>query len=314
MTTARRFLGLDLGGTKLLGAVFDEGREPAALEQVATRREEGAEAVLGRAIDLARKLARATGPLAGVGVGFAGLVDARRGVVDSSIILPGFEGVELAARVGAALDLPCLADNDATAAGFGELLALDRPPHLNMVLLTLGTGIGGALIVDGRLFRGGASSAGEFGNTTVDRDGPECPSGNRGSLNSLASGTAIGHSALIRAQSHPHCALARCKGPITAQQVDAAARAGDEVAREVLADAGRALGAGLANFINIMNPDRVALMGGLTAAFGYLDAARHEARRRAFARSFDHAVIELALLGARTGAFGAAALAREQLA
>jgi glucokinase len=312
-TDGRRFLGLDLGGTKILGAVHGEGREPLALEQIETRRDDGAPAVAARAVDLARRLARQAGPLAGAGVGFAGLVDAKRGVVDSSIILPGFEGFELAGRFSAALDLPCVADNDATAAGFGELLALDSPPRLDMVLLTLGTGIGGALVVAGKLHRGGASVAGEFGNTTVDRDGPECPSGNRGSLNSLASGAAIGRTAHERARERRDSRLARLPAPITAQQVDAAARAGDELAREILAEAGRALGAGLANFINIVNPDRVALMGGLTGALGYLDAARDEARRRAFARSFGHARIELAVLGGRTGAFGAAALAREQL-
>jgi glucokinase len=312
--TRRRYLGLDVGGTKILGAVYADEREPVAHAQVETRRDEGAQAVAARAIELARGLARETAPLAGAGIGFAGLVDAQRGVVDSSIILPGFEGFDLVARFSAALDLPCVADNDATAAGFGELLALERPSRLNMVLLTLGTGIGGALVVDGRIHRGGASSAGEFGNTTIDRNGPDCPSGNRGSLNSLASGAAIGRIALERARERRDSALARLAAPITAKQVDVAARAGDRLAREILAEAGRALGAGLANFINVFNPDRVALMGGLTGALDYVDEARHEARRRAFARSFGHARIELALLGSRTGAYGAAALAREQLA
>ena len=314
MKTGRRYLGLDVGGTKILGAVYADEREPVALAQVETRREEGAQAVVARALELARGLAREAAPLAGAGIGFAGLVDAQRGVVDSSIILPGFEGFDLVARFSAALDLPCIADNDATAAGFGEWLALERPPHLNMILLTLGTGIGGALVVDGRIHRGSASSAGEFGNTTVDRDGPDCPSGNRGSLNSLASGAAIGRIALERARERRDSALARLAAPITARQVDLAARAGDRLAREILAEAGRVLGAGLANFINVFNPDRVALMGGLTGAVEYLEAARDEAARRAFARSFRHARIEPSVLGGRTGAFGAAALAREQLA
>jgi glucokinase len=309
--SARRFLGIDLGGTKILGAVHGESTEPVAMEQIATRRDEGGAAVLERALDLARRLAQRAGPLHGAGIGFAGLVDAERGVVDSSIIVPGFDGLPLAARFAESLGVPCVADNDATAAGFGELLALGRPDGLNMVLLTLGTGIGGALVLDGRLYRGGASTAGEFGNTTIERNGPECPSGNRGSLNSLASSSAIGRIALARAAGRSDSRLARLAGPIAAADVDAAARQGDALARAILEEAGRSLGAGLANFINIFNPDRLALMGGLTAAMGYVDAARDEARRRAFARSFDHARIELAVLGSRTGAFGAAALARE---
>jgi glucokinase len=167
-------------------------------------------------------------------------------------------------------------------------------------------------VLEGRLYRGGASTAGEFGNTTVERHGPECPSGNRGSLNSLASSVAIGRIAAERALREGGSALAQLAAPITAAQVDLAARQGDALARAILEEAGRALGAGIANFVNIFNPDRVALMGGLTAASGYLEAAKGEARRRAFARSFDHARIELAVLGGRTGAFGAAALARER--
>ena len=312
MSAGRRFLGIDLGGTKILGAVHGDSTEPIALEQVATRRDEGGPAVLARALDLAHRLAQRAGPLHGAGIGFAGLVDAERGVVDSSIIVPGFDGVPLAERFAAALGVPCTADNDATAAGLGELLALGRPDRLNMVLLTLGTGIGGALVLEGRLYRGGASTAGEFGNTTIERHGPECPSGNRGSLNSLASSVAIGRIAAERALREGGSALAQFAAPITAAQVDLAARQGDALARAILEEAGRALGAGIANFVNIFNPDRVALMGGLTAASGYLEAAKGEARRRAFARSFDHARIELAVLGGRTGAFGAAALARER--
>jgi glucokinase len=312
MSAGRRFLGIDLGGTKILGAVHGDSTEPIALEQVATRRDEGGTAVLARALELALRLAKRSGPLHGAGIGFAGLVDAERGVVDSSIIVPGFDGVPLAERFAAALGVPCTADNDATAAGFGELLALGRPDRLNMVLLTLGTGIGGALVLEGRVYRGGASTAGEFGNTTVELHGPECPSGNRGSLNSLASSSAIGRIALARAAGRPDSRLARLAAPLSAADVDAAARQGDALARAILEEAGRALGAGIANFVNIFNPDRVALMGGLTAAAGYVDAARDEARRRAFARSFAHARIELAVLGGRTGAFGAAALARER--
>jgi glucokinase len=315
MSAGRCFLGIDLGGTKILGAVHGDSTEPIALEQVATLRDEGGPAVLARALDLARRLAQRAGPLHGAGIGFAGLVDAERGVVDSSIIVPGFDGVPLAERFAAALGVPCTADNDATAAGLGELLALGRPDRLNMVLLTLGTGIGGALVLEGRLYRGGASTAGEFGNTTVEQHGPECPSGNRGSLNSLASSVAIGRIAAERALREDGSALAglaKLAAPITAAQVDAAARQGDALARAILEEAGRALGAGIANFVNIFNPDRVALMGGLTAASGYVEAAKGEARRRAFARSFDHAKIELAVLGGRTGAFGAAALARER--
>jgi glucokinase len=292
--------------------VHGESTEPIALEQVATRRDEGGPAVLARALELAQRLAQRAGPLHGAGIGFAGLVDAERGVVDSSIIVPGFDDVPLAERFEAALGVPCTADNDATAAGFGELLALGRPDRLNMVLLTLGTGIGGALVLEGRVYRGAASTAGEFGNTTVELHGPECPSGNRGSLNSLASSSAIGRIALARAAGRPDSRLAQLSAPIGAADVDAAARRGDALARTILEEAGRALGAGIANFINIFNPDRVALMGGLTGASGYVEAARDEARRRAFPRSFGHARIELAVLGGRTGAFGAAALARER--
>ena len=209
--------------------------------------------------------------------------------------------------------MPCTADNDATAAGFASCSRSAGPDRLNMVLLTR-HGDRRARSSSKAASTAAASTAGEFGNTTVELHGPECPSGNRGSLNSLASSSAIGRIALARAAGRPDSRLARLAAPVSAADVDAAARQGDALARAILEEAGRALGAGIANFINIFNPDRVALMGGLTAAAGYV---RSRAGRGAPPRvradfSSPTPGSSLAVLGGRTGAFGAAALARER--
>ena len=308
MMSGRR-VGVDLGGTKTLAAVFDKNGALISSRKQPTHREEGPEAVLGRAGELISSLEAETGRADAIGVGFAGLIDHRNGVVDSSVILPGFDGWPLAAWLGERLGRPVTADNDATAAGIGELEALGRPPSLNMILLTLGTGIGGAIVIDGKIYRGSTNTSAEFGNTTIDWQGRECPSGNRGSLNSLASGTALAQRAAELLSEHPTSSL-RDADRIDVEQLSAAAGRGDALAIRVLDEGARALGAGIANFVNLFNPDRVVLMGGLCRVQpSFLETAREEVARRAFPLNGRHVDVVEATRGELTGALGAAALA-----
>jgi glucokinase len=195
----------------------------------------------------------------------------------SSIMLPGWDDVPLAERLSAPLGgLPVFVDNDATAAGYGEYLSLGSPEGLNMVLLTVGTGIGGAIIIDGELYRGATGTSAEFGNTTIDWQGETCWCGNKGCLNMLASGTAM--------------------------------------ANRTVEEGARALGAGVANIINIFNPDRVVLTGGVTSlGEAFLDQVRQEASWRAFSESMAHARIEYSVRGIEVGALGAAGLIRDHV-
>jgi glucokinase len=301
--SAPAWIGLDVGGTKILGVAVDRRSEIVARARVATHGEDGPEAVLGRCVALVRELASDRDP-AGVGVGFAGLVDARAGSVSSSIMLPGWERFPLGPRLAAAVCAPCRVENDANAAGYGEWIALGSPRELALVVLTVGTGIGGALLLGGRLHRGASGVAGEIGNMSIDWNGPECWCGSRGCLNMLASGSAL---------AARHAELTR--GPArSVEELGRRALAGDDVARRVLDDGARALGAGIANVINLINPERVALAGGVAElGDGWLTRVRDEARRRAFRESMDAVTIERCRLGETTGALGAAALARAEL-
>jgi glucokinase len=300
---AGHWIGLDVGGSKILGVVVDHGNEVVGRERVATRRDEGPEAVLQRCLALARGLGAGRNVLA-AGIGFAGLVDAGRGRVASSIMLPGWDGFPLGARVSEELALPCRVENDANAAGYGEWIALGSPPGLDLVVLTIGTGIGGAILFGGRLHRGASGGSGEIGNMSIDWNGPECWCGSRGCLNMLASGSAL---------SGRYAELTR--GPaLPVQELGQRARAGDGVARRVIEDGARALGAGLANLINLLNPARIGLSGGVTdLGDPWLALVRAEAARRAFAESLGAVTIARCRLGEESGAIGAAALARAEL-
>ena len=299
-----RWLGLDVGGTKLLGLVA--GDDLTVLDRLKrpSLRDDGPDAVIERILTLAQELIARQGPVDGLGVGFAGLTDHRTGTILSSIMLPGWDDVPLGPRLSEGLGgIPFFVDNDATAAGWGEYLALGSPPGLNMVLLTVGTGIGGAILIDGRLYRGSTGVSAEFGNTTVDLMGKTCWCGNRGCLNTLASGSAIAERA---------AELAGQEAPIPVEQVREAAEREEAWAAQALEEGALALGAGVANLINIFNPDRVALTGGVSVlGEAWIERVRVEAKRRAFDESADHAVIAVSAAGNEAGALGAAGLVRD---
>lgn len=305
------WLGLDIGGTKTLAVVVSpDGKEVLATRRALTPSDEGSEAVCAHSIALGRELAEEVGGVHGVGVGFAGLVDHESGVVHSSIILPGWDGFPLADRIAGGFDQPCTIDNDATAAGFGEWIALGAPPDLNMVVLTIGTGIGGAIMIDGAIYRGRSNTSAEFGNTTIDWNGSECVSGNRGSLNTLASGTALCRRATELA-SERESSLRRNGERITGEEIAGAAAAGDSVAIQAIDEVARALGAGVSNIVNIFNPDRVVLTGGVcNLGAGYLAKVTTESRGRAFGINSEHAMIAFSSHGDLACAHGAACLAR----
>lgn len=313
--TGNRWLGLDIGGTKLLALVVTDDLEILGTSKAPSLRDKGPESVLERALEICRDLTARFGPVAGVGAGFAGLVDWQQGCVMSSIMLPGWDGFPLATRLSKALDgIPAFIDNDATAAGYGEYLALGAQPGMNMVLLTIGTGIGGAIILDGRLYRGATGTSAEFGNTTIDWQGKTCWCGNKGCLNMLASGSAISERAAELAAQAKESALKDHAAPIPVQAVAEAARTGDAAAIEAIEQGALALGAGVANIINSFNPDRVVLTGGVCdLGSDYLNLVRQEAGRRAFSESVSHAKIEFSILGSQVGAVGAAGLIRDHV-
>ena len=310
---ARPAAGLDVGGTKIAGGVVDaDGRVLVRLRGETPP--EGGEAVTATIGALARELweRAGQGPLP-VGVGAAGIVDAA-GVLRYAPNIPDWTDVPLAALLGAELGVPVVVDNDANMAAWGEYRAgAGRTAGADLLLLTVGTGVGGGLIQDGRLVRGASGMAAEFGHIVIAEGGPLCGCGNRGCLEALASGTAIGRSAGEALEAGGVSRLLRREDAPTGKTVTRAAEQGDPFAREILARCGFWLGVGIASLVNALDPGAVVVGGGaMRAGELLLGPARQAYEQRLMGRAHRRAAPVLAAeLGDDAGLVGAGLLALE---
>lgn len=312
-------IGVDLGGTKFaVGAVTTDGADQFAFSAEPTARERGADDVIARiaarvraTVTAATAEAGAGARVVGVGIGAPGPLRRADGVV---VVAPNLDwhDVPLGPALAAATGLPVTLDNDANCATLAEWWVGAARDARYVVGMTIGTGIGGGLVIDGRLLHGASDVAGEIGHTTIETAGRRCACGNYGCLEAYASGPAIAVRAREALDGNGASLLRDCANgdlaQLTAADVYAAALQGDELAREVVRDTARYLGAGLANLLNVFNPDVVVLAGGVTEAGEQLLAPlRHEVRRRAFRPAVDAVRIVPGALGARAGMVGAAA-------
>jgi glucokinase len=329
MSAAQRtqyIVGVDLGGTNIVaGAMTADGSGIHAVRSIPTRSEAGDEGVAGRMVALVEEVIadteRETGAtrtdFVGVGVGAPGPLDREHGVV---IIAPnlGWTNFPLRQRMQDRLALPTSLDNDANCATFGEWWQGAARGARNVVGLTIGTGIGGGLILNGALYHGASDMAGEVGHTTIDMNGRYCKCGNYGCLEAYASGPAIATRAReVLVREGTRSAIRDMVGgrleEITAQTVYDAAKGGDQLASEIVRDTGRYLGAGIANLLNIFNPDRVVIAGGVTAAGDALFVPlKAEVRRRAFTPAVNAAEIVAGELPGTAGVVGAVASFKQQ--
>ena len=309
-------IGADLGGTKLLAGVVDPGLN---VHHRALRRARGSdeaavlETVLG-AVQEARDAAE--GEILGVGFGIPSLVDQELGSAMSTVHLP-LAGVPFRDVMSERLGLPVWVDNDANAALLAETRFGAAAGARHAVLLTLGTGVGGAILADGKLVRGARGGAGELGHMVVDLDGPQCACGNVGCLETLVSGNAIGREAMRVARDVPGSALGRSLAAgreVTGMLCTELAHDGDPAARDVLALVGTRLGVGLTGLVNAFNPEVIVIGGGAVAAGDMmLEPAREVVRERALAPSRDQVRIVPSRFGEESGMLGAALLALDGL-
>lgn len=305
-------IGVDLGGTKLLAGVVDAG---LAVRHRAFRPAPAVGAV--EAIEeIARELVQSSAaPVAGIGVGIPSLMDSVRGNVRWTNHLD-LEGVAVADLLSERLGLPVAVDNDANAAMLAEHHAGAARGMRDAVMLTLGTGIGGAMVLGGRLVRGARGAAGEWGHVVVQADGPPCPGHcpGRGCLEAMASGTALAGVGERLAAEQPASALGeeRAAGrAITGALVTELAHDGDPAAVAALAEVGRWLGVGLASIANALDPEVIVIGGGVIAAGELLlGPARAELRARALPPVAETVRVEASMFGAESGMLGAALLAR----
>lgn len=313
-------IGVDLGGTKILTALVSPQGEairrhrvdtpqqgPGAMVDAIARGIETVLAASGLSVDHVR----------GVGVGAPGPLDPRSGVVFQPPNLVGWHNVPLGDLLVRRTGMPTSVENDANAAALAEWwVGAGRGIH-DLVYITVSTGVGGGIIIGDRLVHGVSGTAGEIGHMTIDVDGPPCVCGHTGCLEVLASGTAIARMAKEAiALGRPTSILDLAGGvseAVTAELVAVAAQRGDVLAIEVFDLAGMYLGVGVGSLLNLLNPGRVIIGGGVSKAGDLLFVpVRRTARERAFERPALDAEIVPAALGDDGGAIGAAAVVFER--
>jgi glucokinase len=313
----RYVMGVDIGGTNLVvGAVVADGSAVAGLRTEPTGAAHGADSVIDRIVTMARASMDDTRRIDreavfdGVGIGSPGPLNRQTGVV---ILTPNLGWVDMPVRdrIGAALGLPAWLDNDANCAMAGEWWVGAAKGARHAVTFTLGTGIGGGIVIDGQLLHGASDVAAEIGHVTIETNGRRCGCGNDGCLEAYASGPAIARRALEMIEAGAESSIPGLVGgrlaDIRAQTVYEAAGAGDPLALEVVQDTAKYLGVGVANLINILNPEVVVICGGVTQAGDRLfTPLRREVARRAFRPAVQACRIVPGVLPGTAGVVGAA--------
>src|SRR3954468_16362754 len=282
-------LGIDVGGTKIEIASVADGRAVEPCEAPTPLSDSGA--LIDGIEALARQVIERDGEPQAIGVGVPSQIDFETGTVVASVNIP-LEGVPLRDELQRRFGIPVFVDNDANVAALAEAQWIEGGPAHHLVMLTLGTGVGGGVIIDGNVCRGATGLGAELGHMVIEADGLKCPGRtcpNRGCIEAYCSG-----SALERAAGMP------------GEEVEKRARAGDEEALGHLTDLGRWLGVGIANYVNIFEPEHIVIGGGLgsSASDLFLDTAIQEARSRALPAGFERVKFALAKGGSDAGVIG----------
>ncbi len=315
----RAVVGIDIGGTKTLSGVVDpQGRVLG--RRLMTTPQTGPEGVVQALVREVTGLLSSAGTrredLLGLGVGAPGPLDPATGVVFEPPNLVGWRDVPLARLLRDATGLRVFVENDANAAALGEAWVGAGAGVRDLIYITVSTGIGGGLILNGDLYHGVSGTAGEIGHMTVEPDGPVCTCGRRGHLEAVASGQAIARMAAdaVRAGRPTRLSILSPPEALTAEAVARAAIEGDPLARDIYARAGAYIGIAVASLVNLLNPAMVIFGGGVSKAGDLLfDPVRRVVRERAFERPAAAVRIVQAALGDHAGVIGAAAVVYRRL-
>ncbi|MFB3816067.1 MAG: ROK family protein [Candidatus Methylomirabilales bacterium] len=311
-------LGVDLGGTRLAVGLVEPTGRVLSCRSVATGRLGRGERLLDNVLEVlgwlredAERLGR---PLAGVGLGVPGVVDEATGAIGADVQnLPELRDVKIVQVIHERTGLPVVADNDVNALLLGEWIFGQARGRRHVAMIAAGTGVGGALILNGQLVRGARGYAGEIGHVTVDPEGPECLCGSRGCIKAYASGPDIAQQARALCRRNATPILSElCGGDferLDCPAVLAAARRGDPIGLTVAHRAARALGVGVATLINLCNPELILLAGGvLEAGEVLLGPIRRWARLYAFEAAYESTTIRRSSFTKESGVQGGAAL------
>jgi glucokinase len=310
-------LGIDVGGTKIaVGAVGAASAREVVESPTVTA---GAGALLDGLEATFRTVVERVGTPAAVGVGVPSQVEYATGMVETSVNIP-LTGVSLRDELGKRFGVPVFVDNDANCAALAEAQLVPRPPARHLVMLTLGTGVGGGVIVDGKIYRGADGLGAELGHFSLGPDGPPCPGScpNHGCVEAFCSGQALERDATELASDRPDSALAAARGDdgrVAGPDVVAAARAGDSDALLIFDRFARMLGTAIAGYVNVFQPHEFVVGGGLSRASDlYLERAVREAGSRALPALWRRVTVSLARGGADAGVIGAGVLAAQEVA
>jgi glucokinase len=315
-------IGMDLGGTKILAAVVNEKGQIVTEAKLKTKAEKGPDAVIGRIAATARQAAQQAGldwaEVKGVGIGAPGPMNPETGVVYNPPNLPGWDEIALGPRLSDALEVPVCLENDVNLGTLGEhSLGAGRGTR-DMVGIFVGTGVGGGLVLDGKLRSGSRHAAAEVGHMIVLADGPVCGCGKRGCLEAVASRTAIERDIRLGLAAGRESGISRQmedSGRLTSGVLAKALRKGDPLVTEVMNRAQWYLGLLTASIVNLVDPEMIVFGGGVAEAIGdeFLEPIRLTARQYYIQQAdADQVRIVLATLGDHAGVLGAAVLARQR--
>lgn len=315
-------LSVDLGGSKILTAVVNSKGDMLSRDQSITPAVKGPEAVIQAILESTQRALNQAGmttaELEAICLGAPGLSNPKTGVVFTSPHLPGWKDVPLRDIIREKTGVETMLINDANAAALGELCYGAAKGARNFIYITLSTGIGGGIVIDGEIYAGSLGTAGEIGHMAIDTNGPKCNCGNTGCWETLASGTALAREARQRiADGAKTSILEYSNGDInkvSAETVHNAARQGDALAEKLIAQTGYYVGVGLANLINIFNPELIVIGGGLSSIGDrLLKPAYKVAGERAYKAAFKSVRFARAELGKNSGVIGAAAYAFREM-
>jgi glucokinase len=319
--TVPRYVGVDVGGTNIRAACFaGDTHQPEAKTRIPTHAARGIATVLERVEIAVREVASDLGAVAGVGIAAPGPLNPNTGIVLNAPNLPGSENLPLRRLMQERLGRPVFVGNDANLAGLGEWKFGAGRGHQDVLYLTISTGIGSGIIAGGRLLVGAQGLAAEVGHMLAVPDGPLCGCGERGHLEAVASGSAIGRRAMVKlkagdgADSVIRALAGGNLENVTGAIVGAAAQAGDEFARRLITEAGSFIGRTLASLLHLLNPS-IVICGGGVSMLGdvILEPIRTAMREHAMSEAYwRHCPVVPAALGDDAGLIGAGALAMEE--
>lgn len=305
-------VGIDLGGTKISGALADLNGSIITQHTVATNASQGEQAVLGRIIEVIEKVIidanSRVEEVKAIGIGSPGPLDCEKGIIITTPNLP-FENFNLVKPIVDKFNIPTYLDNDANVAAIGEYLMGAGKGTKNMVYITVSTGVGGGAILGGKIYRGSTSNALEIGHTTIVPDGPRCNCGNYGCVEAVASGTAIAKRAKEAVESGISTSLSNYEN-VTAFEVFKEAEKGDETSIDILNKSLNYLGIAVANIVTSFDPEMVVIGGGVSKGGQIVfDKVQQVVNKRCFKSMAEFCRIVPATLGGDAGVVGAVALA-----